>query len=301
MANVDDVTLVTIPPTEQDHHASYVDWPAVIGGIVLASGVSVVLLSFGAALGLTFTAIADRPGASLVGLGIGVGLWFIWVQVSSFMAGAYLTGRMRRRFHDSTAHEVEVRDGAHGLLVWAGAIIVGALIAASGLGAVTTAVGTTAGATASAVGQAVSSEALSDGNGYFADQLLRPAAGVTDTGANDGSDDVNGEVLRILAHAGTGDVTAEDKAYLGSVVAARTDLGEAEATARVDSVLNSFYEARTEVAEAAETARRVGIISAFLIAASLLVSGAGAYWAATVGGSHRDERVEFDHLFRRVV
>ncbi|WP_052161873.1 hypothetical protein [Hoeflea sp. BAL378] len=297
MSHIDDVTVVTAAPSGHADHSSYVDWPAIFGGIVLASGVSVVLLSFGAALGLTFTAVADRPSASIVGMGIGVGLWFIWVQVSSFMAGAYLTGRLRRRFHDSTAHESDVRDGAHGLLVWGGAIIVGALIAASGLGAVTTAIGTTAGATAAVVGQAVSSDALTDENGYFADSLLRPATGTAGTEA---SGDVNGEVLRILANAGTGEVSEEDRAYLGSVVAARTGLGQEEATQRVDSVLESYYAARTEAAEAAETARRVGIISAFLIAASLLVSAAGAYWAATMGGAHRDEGVEFDHWFRRI-
>jgi len=294
-----DNTRVSAPAATQDH-SSYVDWPAIFGGIVLASGVSAVLLSFGAALGLSFTDISGRSGGSMLGMGVGVGLWFIWVQVSSFMAGAYLTGRLRRRFYDSTPHEVEVRDGAHGLLVWGGAIVVGALIAASGLGAVTSAVGTTAGATASAVGQAVASGDVTDENGYFADSLLRPAPGATGAATAEDRGPATGEVLRILANAGTGEVSETDRAYLGSVVAARTGLGEEEATQRVDTVLASYYEARAEVVEAAESARRVGVISAFLIAASLLVSGAGSYWAATAGGSHRDERVQFDGLLRRV-
>lgn len=296
MANIDDATLVTAGPAAQDEHTSYVDWPAIIGGIVLASGVSVVLLTFGAALGLSYTAITDRPGPSMIWMGIGVGLWFIWVHVSSFMAGAYLTGRLRKRFHDSTDHEVEVRDGAHGLLVWGGAIVVGALIASSGIGAVTTAVGTGAGAAASAVGQTVSSDAA----GYFTDTLLRPAPGATLNQRTQGQVDVGPEVLRILANAGTDEVSDDDKAYLGQVVSNRTGLSEEEANARVDTVLNSYYDARAEAAEVAETAHRVSIISAFLIAAALLVSAAGAYWAATAGGSHRDERVEFDHMLRRV-
>lgn len=298
MANLDEVTMISTGPMDEEYHGSYVDWPAIIGGIVLASGVSVVLLTFGAALGLSFTAVAERPGSYAVGMGIGVGLWFIWVQVSSFMAGAYLTGRLRRRFHDSTEHESDVRDGAHGLLVWGGAIIVGALIATSGLGVVTGAVGSAASTATTAVAQAVPS----DPNGYFADSLLRPANGTTTTatGATAPAGDVNGEVLRILANAGSDEVSADDKAYLGSVVASRTGLNEAEANARVDTLLNNYYEARTQVAEAAETARKVGIIAAFLIAASLLVSAAGAYWAATAGGNHRDEEVEFDHFFRRI-
>lgn len=296
MANLDEVTMISTAPMDQEYHGSYVDWPAIIGGIVLASGVSVVLLSFGAALGLSFTAVADRPSSHLVGMGIGVGLWFIWVQVSSFMAGAYLTGRLRRRFHDSTEHESDVRDGAHGLLVWGGAIVVGALIATTGVGAVTGAVTSAAGTAVTAASQAA------DPNGYFADTLLRPAPGATTTaaGATAPGGDVNAEVLRILGNAGADEVSADDQAYLGQVVAARTGLSEADANARVDTVLNSYYEARTAAAEAAETARKVGIISAFLIAASLLVSGAGSYWAATAGGSHRDERVVFDGMLRRV-
>lgn len=296
MANLDEVTMISTGPMDEEYHGSYVDWPAIIGGIVLASGVSVVLLTFGAALGLSFTAVADRPGSHVIGMGIAVGLWFIWVQVSSFMAGAYLTGRLRRRFHDSTEHESDVRDGAHGLLVWGGAIIVGALIATSGLGAVTGAVGSAAGTAVTAAARTV------DPNGYFADSLLRPAPGsaLTSTGATAPSGDVNAEVMRILSNAGSDEVSADDKAYLGQVVAVRTGLSEADANARVDAVLNNYYEARTKVADAAETARKVGIISAFLIAASLLVSAAGAYWAATAGGNHRDEEVEFDHFFRRI-
>lgn len=40
---------------------------------------------------------------------------------------------------------------------------------------------------------------------------------------------------------------------------------------------------------AAETARKYSVISAFALAASLLIAAASAYWAAGVGGQHRDE------------
>ncbi|HTM78440.1 MAG TPA: hypothetical protein VL133_12520, partial [Devosia sp.] len=133
------VTVVSSGTTSQDE-ASYVDWPAIIAGILLAMAISVVLISFGSAIGLGF-ADFDGEGASPIWIGVAAASWFLWVQISSFMAGGYLTGRMRRRHFDADEHESDVRDGAHGLLVWAGAAVLGAVIAVSGIGAAATAVG----------------------------------------------------------------------------------------------------------------------------------------------------------------
>ena len=41
------------------------------------------------------------------------------------------------------------------------------------------------------------------------------------------------------------------------------------------------------------------VIAAFVTAASLLVSAVGAYWAAMMGGNHRDKETVFDFWFRR--
>ncbi len=51
--------------------------------------------------------------------------------------------------------------------------------------------------------------------------------------------------------------------------------------------------------EAAEAARRTAVLAAFLIAASLLVSAIGAFWAAQQGGNHRDKGTLFPEVFRR--
>jgi hypothetical protein len=45
--------------------------------------------------------------------------------------------------------------------------------------------------------------------------------------------------------------------------------------------------------------RRTGVLAAFLTAASLLVSAAAAFWAAQMGGNHRDKGTEFPDVFRR--
>ena len=39
------------------------------------------------------------------------------------MSGAYLAGRMRGTWANSTASESEIRDGVHGLLVWASSTV----------------------------------------------------------------------------------------------------------------------------------------------------------------------------------
>jgi len=146
MAIEHDVVIAAAPVAGgiREHH-SYIDWPAVIGGIVLASAISLLLLTFGSAVGLSFANFHSFTGVSPVWVGIAAASWLLWVQISSFMAGGYLTGRMRRRFHDATEHESDVRDGAHGLLVWAGALVVGAIIAVGGLGSAVTAIGNAVG------------------------------------------------------------------------------------------------------------------------------------------------------------
>src|SRR3954454_19478903 len=132
---------------------SAVDWGAIIAGGVLAVAISFILLTFGSAIGLSLTSPYDGEGRSLAFLGAASGLWVVWVQVSSFMAGASPAGRLRRRLPDATAHEVEVRDGSHGLLVWALGVLVGAMLAAS----VATGVANTAASAVSTATQAVGS------------------------------------------------------------------------------------------------------------------------------------------------
>lgn len=332
---------VVAVPADSDT-GSYVDWPAIIGGIVLASALSVLMLTFGSAVGLSFTNFDARPDVSPIFLGIAAAAWLLWVQVSSFMAGGYLTGRLRKRHGDGTEDESDVRDGAHGVLVWAGALILGAVLAVSGLGAAANAVGSAAAtitnATSNVAGDAA--DAL-DPNAYFIDTLFRPAAttaeaetaatetpaATTDTPAattgtpatttatpaapattsvntamaptNVDSDAVRAETGRIFAQAATGELPEGDRAYLAQLVAQQTGMSDEEASARVDEVVTAIDTAKAEAAEAAETARRTAVIAAFLIAASLLVSAIGAYWAAQKGGNHRDKGTVLGTWFRR--
>lgn len=305
-----EVDIVEAPARDD---TSYVDWPAIVAGIVLASAISILLLTFGSAIGLSFTDFDARDGASPVWIAIAAASWLLWVQISSFMAGGYLTGRLRRRHHDATEDESDVRDGAHGLLVWAGALVVGAVLAMGGVGVLGNVVGSTAAtltnAAATAVGPAAGEAASDlDPNAYFVDLLFRPGetAAPTSTlspgvssGATRDLEPARGEATRIFAQAGDDDLRDGDRDYLVRLVASETRLSDEQASARVDEVMSAMETAKAEAAEAAETARKTGIIGAFLVAAAFLVSAIGAFWAAQKGGYHRDKGTVFPGVFRR--
>ena len=278
----------------------YLDWGAVVAGIVFASAISIVLLSFGSGIGLAFVSFSTKSYA--IGAGIGAALWFVWVEVSSFMAGAYLAGRLRKTLRGQSAHDTEVRDGSHGLLVWAGCILVGAFLALSGAGSVINSAGNvvkTAAETGAAAVQGTPANAMQ----YYTDSLLRPTPDATTaTAATAGADRsaMTAEINTILGRSAVADPTNEDKAYLAQVVSKQTSLSNDEAKARVDQAYSNIANAKAEVAKAADAARRIAVIASFLLAASLLISAAAAYWAASMGGGHKDEAVVFEGFFRRV-
>lgn len=292
---MDTETIVVAPATTgaEEHH-SYVDWPAVIAGIFLASAISLVLLTFGSAIGLSFADFNASDDVNPVWIAIAAASWLLWVQISSFMAGGYLTGRLRRRFNDATEDESDIRDGAHGLLVWAGALVIGAIIAVGGIGAAVSAVGNAVGTVTNAAANVAddAAEGGLDPQAYFVDTLFRAPPGVAPAAGS--LQDFRGEATRILATgAVAGTVSDADKAYLAQLVSANAGLSPEEATTRVDEVLAAVEQAKVQAAEAAEETRKWTVLGAFLTAASLLVSGVGAYWAAMKGGNHRDKQTMF--------
>ena len=298
---MDTETVIVAAPTAangQEHH-SYIDWAAVIAGIVLASAISLLLLAFGSAIGLSFADFNAKPDVSPVWVAIAAASWLLWVEISSFMAGGYLTGRMRRRFNDATEHESDIRDGAHGLLVWAGALVIGAVIAVGGVGAAVTAVGNAVGTATMAASNVAddAADSAADPQAYFVDTLFRAPPGATPAPGT--LQDYRGEAGRILAQgAVTGTVSDPDKAYLAQIVSANTGLSSEDATTRVNEVLTAVDQAKATAADAAEEARKWTVLGAFLTAASLLVSGVGAYWAAMKGGNHRDKQTVFSGFGR---
>lgn len=264
----------------------YVDWPAILAGAVVATAISILLMTFGSAIGLSLTPLMDG-GGSATAVVLAVGLWVLWVAVSSFMVGGYISGRMRRPLADATSHETEIRDGIHGLVMWGVGGILGAAIAG-----LTLSTGASLGArtVSGAIEAAVeAAEGPDNGDLYTVDRLFR-----SETGGREVGEPVLAQSARILAESEqTGELLEQDSRYLAELVARNTGLEPDAAQTRVDDVWADIQAAGEAAAQAADNARRVAIMAAFIIAASLLVGGAGAWWTAGMGGRHRDEQREF--------
>ena len=273
MANTyPEVTAVSVDAEQATH---YVDWGAILAGVFVAIAISSVFLAFGSAIGLSLTSFHPAESAPVTGLVIAAGLWLLWIQISSFIGGAYVTGRMRRRIGDAKPHEVTMRDGAHGLIMWAVNIVIGVILA----GWITIA----------GVSGVVSTASNAGAMDYYADRLMRSDA-VTGTPAVSPDAQYNSQIGRILSrNVAARTVDETDRSYLAREISSRTGLAEADAQKRVDDTLATLK-------AQAETARKLGVLLAFLTAASLLVSGVAAWWAATAGGKHRDEGTDHSHF-----
>ena len=254
----------------------YVDWGAIMAGAAVAVGTFSVFAAFGSAIGLALVPSASEDRTAATGLLLAAALWALWVQLSSYMAGGYITGRLRQRIGDAKPHEVEMRDGAHGLVMWAAGVVLSSLIA---------------GWIAMAGGSAAAKVAGGPDAQYYAERLMRPqTAGAQPAAAPDMSAAGKTQAAALLTRLNAVSNDA-DQAFLISEVSSKAGVPEAEAKTRVEQTI-------TEMKAAADKARRFGIVLAFFTAVSLLLSAVSAWWAAVKGGEHRDQGIDHSHLTR---
>ena len=283
MASLDPAAPIAAvsPPSS----ATYIDWGAIIAGAVLAAAISTLMTTFGAAIGLSSTSPFTGEGISANALGIATAIYIIWVLISSFLAGGYLAGRMRRRVGDGTPHESEVRDGSHGLVVWALGTIMIAVLATSAVGGAIKVGADAAGGSIKALTQA------SGPIDVAIDRLIRS------NGQNAPSEAFRSSVTRIIGNGvATGTLSDSDKSYLTSQIAALAGVSPDEATRRVNDAVAQVNALSEKAKQAAERARKVGVIIGFLSAASLAIAAVAAWFAATMGGKHRDDGVAFSPM-----
>ena len=218
---------------------SFVDWPAILAGAVLAAALSFVLLTFGSAIGLSAASAEPGEGVSLRWITIASGIWFVWVAISSFAAGGYLAGRLRRPVEAASVDEVETRDGAHGVLVWATAALFGAVLAATGVSGLVGTVGAAAGTVDPGRDRGGRRQRRLPGAiACCAAARARPAAPRSRRRRSPPCSP---------ADSRDGEFSAEDRDYLAGVIAERTGQTPEEAAAAVDT-------ARAEAQELYDTA-----------------------------------------------
>jgi hypothetical protein len=150
--------METAAGTQPISPISNVEWGAVFAGASIATATGLILLAFGAALGLSLTSPYDGEGLSPVAFAIAAGLYLLWVQVMSFFMGGYVTGRLRARAPGASEHEVDVRDGLHGLVAWSVGVVAAAIIAFAGIGGIGMTSRVPQNQVSASVGQAVEKE-----------------------------------------------------------------------------------------------------------------------------------------------
>lgn len=295
--------MTTIAPAAEvaapvESASSAVSWGAIIAGAFAASTLTFVLMLVGSGLGLTMVSPWSGENVSVTTFAVSTGIWLVVVQWLSSALGGYLTGRLRIRWVGIHTDETFFRDTAHGFLTWALATLMvvfvfgAALSAAVGTGvqaASTVASGAAMGASAGAA--ANGGDGSADATSYFVDSLFRPAdpSRLAAPGA-EGDAAAAAQASRILvASAAAGEVSADDKAYLGRLVGARTGMSEADATARVEAVLGQIEQAKVKAQETADAARKASASFALVSALALVVGAFIAGVAAALGGRQRDD------------
>jgi hypothetical protein len=277
--------------------SGYIEWGPLILGAIGATAMSVVLLTFGAALGLSVVSPYAFAGISARGLAVLAGTYTALALVASFAAGGYLAGRLRTPWASADAVESHFRDGAHGFGVWALGVLLGAALAASGAGAIlkttvytsgaVAAAGTAGAASSPAAGAALSTTPTD----YAVDRLLAAApAGAVPAPAAPRSDLAAPIARAFAANLHNPQLDARDRATLAQLVVQRTGMAQADAEKRVDEAFTELKAAEQKARDAAEHARKAALIAAFLAAATLAIGCAAACAGAEVGARHRDQR-----------
>ena len=250
---------------------SFLQWTPVFAGALVASAVSLVLIAFGTAIGLGIVSSSPTWRDTSPALTMVSGLFLLLAALVSFGLGGYVAGRLRERWDPSARSDVvEFRDGTHGVVAWALAVVIIGLVAAVSVASL-----------ASRTAPAATSSATTAGEPLIAFELDRLFRG--DRRAVEGDITyARAEAGRILlAATGRRGITADDRMYLARLVAARTGIAQPDAERRVEDAI-------TAATTAVQKARRSAVILGFATAASLLAGAAAAWYAASTGGRHRD-------------
>jgi hypothetical protein len=289
--------MVDVVATPARAGTSYVEWGAVFAGALMASAISFVLLTAGAAIGLSLISPYAGESYSKTAASVAV-FWSVAVPILSFLIGGYIAGRMRTAWEAATTDEVQFRDGMHGMLVWALSIVAGGLLAFLAAGALANSSAQVA-AGAMSNRDAVVAPAIDTLFGATVAQTAPAPAATPTPAATPAPSAVPGTgeravvpdsearavIARTLASAAAaGELTPAQKRTLAQIVSERTGISQADAEKRVD-------QAYKDAVAAVDNARKAAVLTALATATALLVGLLAAWFAAQNGGRHRDENI----------
>ncbi|WP_027518259.1 hypothetical protein [Bradyrhizobium sp. WSM1417] len=249
-----------------------IQWSSVIAGALAAGAMSFILVGFGVAVGLGVSSASPTWRDASAALALLSGLYLIIQAIISFGFGGYVAGRTTRPAPAITTIEDdgERRDGLHGLMSWALAVLLGAaLLAMLGAAAIDRSPMRSSASNTSAAEPLLS---------YELDKLFRAPRRPPNTDLREPRAEAGRILMTSSSHSG---VSTDDRAYLVQQVAALTGLAAPDSERRVDALI---ADSRTAI----NRARRNSIIVAFSVAAATLIGAAVAWAAAVAGGRHRD-------------
>jgi hypothetical protein len=251
---------------------STIQWSSVIAGALAAGAMSFILVGFGVAVGLGVSSASPTWRDASAALALLSGLYLIIQAIISFGFGGYVAGRTTRPAPAITTIEDdgERRDGLHGLMSWALAVLLGAaLLAMLGAAAIDRSPMRSSASNTSAAEPLLS---------YELDKLFRAPRRPPNTDLREARAEAGRILMTSSSHSG---ISTDDRTYLVQQVAALTGLAAPDSERRVDALI---ADSRTAI----NRARRNSIIVAFSVAAATLIGAAVAWAAAVAGGRHRD-------------
>jgi len=248
----------------------YPEWGPIIAGAIAAAALALVLHAFALAMGLSVSSTAPTWRDASFALVLLSGLYVLLAAIAAYGFGGYLAGLMRAR--PAAPEDTDVRDGMHGLLAWALATLLTAVIGLAAAQSLTR-------LAAPSGGQAGTSSSVGGENliAFDLDRLFR-----AERRPNANLDYPRAEASRILlTTTSRGGLQPEDRIYLIRLTAAVTGVDGADAQRRVDDVA---ARARDDISRA----RRSAVILAFFAGSAAIVGAAVAWFAACAGGRVRD-------------
>ena len=256
-----------------DERGDYVQWTPAVAGALAAAALAFVMHTFAAAIGLAMTSAAPTWRDASMALQLLSGVYLVLAAIVAFGVGGYIAGRMRTPI-DASADETEFRDGVHGVLVWAIAMVLTVLLtwaAAQSLARLAAPSGGPSGTAQSVAGENIIA--------FDLDRLFRAEKRPQNADLSYARSEAARILLTTASHRG---IASDDRAYLVRLTAANTGLAPPEAEKRVDTII-------TQARDNIRKARRASVILAFMAGAAALLGAAVAWFAACAGGSHRDD------------
>ncbi len=278
-----------------------VAWPAVIGGAIAATAISLLLLFLGAGVGLSTASPLLTPGAaadtSIMGTPVKTIVWLVAMQIIASGFGGYLTGRLRTKWINLNKSEIFFRDTANGFLSWAVATIIAAVLFASAASLViNSSIRTMSAAIVPMFEEGgnmantsipVSIEGLLGPNSYLIAGLFRSDSlgAIGGESSVDAREEASNIVINGIRSGGMSDT---DRTLLAQIVMAQTGISQGEAISRVDDTTAQITKSTTDARQTIDAAMKVSSYFAFVVCISMLVGAFVASYSAALGGKHRD-------------